>query len=384
MAMAKGIGHTVRQHFSGLKDPRINRSKLHDLLEIVTMALCAVIAGAEGWAGMAEFARSKREWFGTFLSLPNGTPSEDTFRRVLARLNPKAFFECCLAWLESLDAACTAEVEKHVAIDGKTARRSFDRAKQQSALHLVSAWSAERRLILGQEAVNEKSNEITAIPRLLELIDIAGAVVTIDAMGCQTDIAERIREGGGDYVLALKGNQETIHQRVHDYFENMERHMEGGVKFSHHETSEHAHGRDEKRMYFTCPVDESIDPEGRWRDLRSIGMVISERTVAGKTTVEHRYYLASIRSGAKRFGRAVRAHWAIENSLHWCLDVSFREDESRVHKDHGQEILGALRRVALSRLKGDTSVKRGISIKRQKAGWDESYLLRLLLNRDTT
>jgi predicted transposase YbfD/YdcC len=384
MAMAHGIRRAVQAHFSCVKDPRVNRTKRHDLLDVITMSLCGVLAGANGWAAIAEFAKSKREWLETFLSLPNGTPSADTFRRVLSRLNPKEFFECCIQWLESLSAACPVDAEKQVAIDGKTARRSFDRAKEQSALHLVSAWSAERRLILGQEAVHEKSNEITAIPRLLQMIDISEAIVTIDAMGCQTEIAGQIRDGGGDYVLALKGNQEKIHERVQDYFDHMEEHMQAGVKFSYHETSDRAHGRQEKRMFFTCPADVSIDPDNRWRDLRSIGMVITERTVADKTTVERRYYLNSIRSGAKRFGRAVRGHWSIENSLHWTLDLSFREDESRIRKDHGQEILGALRRIALSRLKNDKSVKRGVEIKRQKAGWDHGYLLHLLLAAETT
>jgi len=382
--MAKGVLGSVQTHFSGVKDPRVDRTKRHELLNIITMALCAVLAGANGWEAIAEFSRSKREWLETFLSLPYGIPSADTFRRVLSRLNPQEFVACCVQWLESLSAAAGPDRDKQVAIDGKTARRSFDRAKEQSALHMVSAWSAERRLILGQEAVHEKSNEITAIPRLLQMIDISEAVVTIDAMGCQTAIAGQIRDGGGDYVLALKGNQETIHERVQGYFDHMEEHVEAGVKFSFHETVDRAHGREETRMYFTCPADESIDPERRWRDLRSIGMVITERKVDDQTTVERRYYLNSIRSGAKRFGRAVRGHWSIENSLHWTLDLSFREDESRVHKDRGQEILGALRRVTLSRLKNDTTVKRGVEIKRQKAGWDPRYLLHLLLAADTT
>ena len=385
--MANGVRASVWAHFGGLKDPRVDRTRRHELLDIIAMALCGVIAGADGWAGIAEFARSKREWFESFLLLPNGIPSDDTFRRVLSRLNPKEFFACCTQWLESLQADNPSEAgddEKQIAIDGKTARRSFDRAKEQSALHLVSAWSAERRLILGQEAVHEKSNEITAIPRLLKMIEISGAIVTIDAMGCQTAIADQIREQGGDYILALKGNQEKIHDRVQAYFGDMEQHMEAGVTFSYHETTERAHGRTEKRMHFTCPADETVDPERRWRDLNSIGMVITERTVGEKTSVERRYYLNSLRSAAKRFGRAVRRHWSVENSLHWSLDISFREDESRIRKDDGQEIFGALRRIALSRLKNDTSVKRGIAIKRQKAGWNEAYLLHLLLAPDTS
>jgi predicted transposase YbfD/YdcC len=382
MAMASGIERSVRAHFRTLRDPRVERTRRHELLDIITLALCAVIAGADGWAGIAEFARSKRRFFASILSLPNGVPSEDMFRRVLLRLNPKEFFQCCLQWLQSLQGALP-DGETHIAIDGKTARRSFDRAKKQAALHLVSAWAAGRRLILGQEAVHEKSNEITAIPKLLEMIDVSGAIVTIDAMGCQTEIAAQIKEAGGDYVLALKGNQENIHGRVQDYFDRMEQHMDAGVKFSYHQTRERAHGREEKRMHFICPADDTIDPEGRWRDLGAIGMVISQRTIGDKTTVERRYYLCSLRSGAKRFGRAVRNHWSIENILHWSLDISFREDESRIRKDHGQENFGALRRIALSRLKTDSSVKRGIAIKRQTAGWNNDYLLHLLLSADS-
>lgn len=382
--MGRDKGLSIREHFRDLKDPRIERTKLHSLLDIITVALCAVIAGAEGWTGIAEFGRCKHDWLKTFLALPNGIPCPDTFRRVLSRLNPKEFQRCCVEWLTALGEASVGEasVMKLVHIDGKTARRSFDRAKGCSPLHVVSAWASEQRLFLGQEAVDEKSNEITAIPRLLEMLTLAGAIVTIDAMGCQKEIARQIREAGADYVLALKGNQETIHERVQDYFNAIEEHEAQGVTFRCHSTLERGHGRTERRVCITAPAAPCIDPEGRWQDLRSIGMVISERTQGETTSVERRYYLSSLPSRPRLFARAVRSHWSVENSLHWSLDVSFREDESRIREGFGQENFALLRRLSLSVLKSDPRTRPGIAIKRQRAGWDNDYLLRLLLGQN--
>jgi len=379
--MDRDKGLSIQEHFRDLKDPRIERTKLHALLDIVTIALCAVIAGAETWSGIAEFGRAKRAWLKTFLALPNGIPSADTFRRVLSRLNPHEFQRCCVEWLRTLAEASVGEAPeiKLVHIDGKTARRSFDRAKGGSPLHLVSAWASQQRLFLGQEAVEAESNEITAIPRLLELLELAGAIVTIDAIGCQQEIARQIREAGADYVLALKGNQHSLHERVRDYFDRIEAHEAQGVKFRCHSTFEEGHGRTERRIYLTAPAAASIDPERRWQGLRSVGMVISERTQGGATSIERRYYLSSLPSRPRRFAQAVRRHWSVENALHWSLDVSFREDDSRIREGRGQENFALLRRIALSVLKRDTRTRPGIAIKRQRAGWDNDYLLQLLL-----
>lgn len=368
-------GVSLVECFAELTDPRVERTRRHELVDVVVIAVCGAICGLDEWTALAEYGRAKADWFRTFLSLPNGIPSRDTFRRVISRLEPQEFARCISDWIASLQKVTMGQV---VAIDGKTLRRSFDRASGKGALHLVSAWAAENQVSLGQVAVDEKSNEITAIPELLELIDVAGAVVTIDAMGCQTQIARKIREEQADYVLAVKGNQETLHEEVQDFFADYEAQEQAGVPIRFHETEETGHGRRERRMYWQAQVPASIRQQDKWADVRTIGMTVNERTENGRTTVERRYYLSSLPLKVRQFARAVRGHWGIENALHWRLDVIYREDDSRIRKDHGAENMALLRRLAISLLKQETTCKRGIKTKQLKAGWDNDYLLKAL------
>lgn len=374
--MAKTQGLSIAEHFADLTDPRIERTRRHELLDIVTIALCAVISGAETWVDLEEYGRAKQAWLQRFLDLPHGIPSHDTFQRVISRLDPEQFQTCLLRWVAALHEATEGRV---IALDGKTLRRSFDQAHGRGPLHLVSAWAAENHLVLGQLAVDQKSNEITAIPRLLEIIDVAGGIVTIDAMGCQTAIARTIRDQGADYVLALKANQPRLHEQVQAYFAEYERHQAQGAEFRYHETADRGHGRVERRRYLTAAAPQDLDPAGEWTDLRSIGIAVCERTVDGQTTTEARCYLSSLRPQVRRFAAAVRSHWSIENSLHWVLDVAFDEDHCRIRKDHGPENFALLRRLAASLLKHEHTSRRGIAVKRRKAAWDDSYLLKVLL-----
>ncbi len=361
--------------FVNLTDPRIDRSKRHPLLTIIILAVCGTLGGADGWADIERFGRAKLDFFRRFLDLPHGIPSHDTFGRVFARLDPAALLLCIHRWLAALGAAVAGEV---VAIDGKTLRRSFDRAAERDPLHLVSAWATEARLVLGQVAVQAKSNEITAIPLLLELLDLRGCVVTIDAMGCQTEIAAAIRGRDADYVLAVKDNQPTLHRAVHDAFVA---HAEADFtdpSVRRLKTVDRGHGRIETREYFCADAPPALRRGGRWKDLTSIGMAVRTRVVNGAATDEVVYYISSLPPKVKTFAKAARGHWGIENRLHWSLDVTFAEDQSRVRKDHGPENLGLLRRLALSILQRDTSSKDSLRGKRLLAGWDEDRLLTFL------
>jgi predicted transposase YbfD/YdcC len=361
--------------FADLPDPRLDRTKRHTLLDILILAVCATVGGADGWADIERFGKAKLAFFRQFLELANGIPSHDTFGRVFARLDPAALLPCIQQWLAVLGQAVAGEV---VAIDGKTLRGSFDTAAGQGPLHLVSAWATEARLVLGQVAVDAKSNEITAIPLLLELLDLKGCIVTIDAMGCQKEIAACIREQGADYVLAIKDNQPTLHQAVHEAFVAHADRDFTDPSVRGHKTVEHSHGRDETREYFVAAVPAAVAQTGEWRDVRSIGLVTRQRVVNGETEEEVVYYLSSLPPKVKTFAQAVRGHWGIENRLHWSLDVTFREDQSRVRKDHGPVNLGMLRRLAVSILQQDTSSKDSLRGKRLSAGWDEGRLLKLL------
>jgi predicted transposase YbfD/YdcC len=361
--------------FVNLTDPRIERGKRHSLLDLLILAVCATLGNANGWADIERFGKAKLDFFRTFLPLPNGIPSHDTFGRVFARLDPAALMACIQQWLNALGAAVAGEV---VAIDGKTLRGSFDTAAGQNPLHLVSAWATEARLTLGQVAVDAKSNEITAIPLLLELLDLRGCIVTIDAMGCQKEIAAAIRGRDADYVLALKDNQPSVHQAVHEAFVA---HAEADfteASVRRLRTVERSHGRDEVREYFIAAAPAGLLREGAWKDLQSIGMVARTRTVDGVTSEEIVYYLSSLPPKVKAFAKAVRAHWTIENQLHWSLDVTFAEDHSRVRKDHSPVNLSMLRRLTLSILQQDTSLKDSLRGKRLRAGWDEEVLLKIL------
>ena len=375
-------GSALIDHFAALADPRSEHTKRHQLLDLLTIALCAVISGADEWVAMEEYGNAKREWFDTFLDLPNGIPSHDTFGRVFAALDPDEFERCFLAWVQS---SVTLTAGAVVAVDGKTVRRSHDRGAGKAAIHMVSAWADANRLVLGQVAAAEKSNEITAIPALLDVLLLKGCIVTIDAMGCQTEIAAQIVDKGADYVLALKENQDGIYHETLHLFADAQ--ATGGTDYTLNaaETLDGGHGRVEVRRYWTISDPASLahlDPDGRWPGLRAIAMATAERRekgkgVAGKVTRETRYYLTSL-TDAGEFGRAVRAHWGIENRLHWVLDIAFREDESRARAGASATNLVVLRHIAMNLLKQERTAKVGIKNKRLKAAWDERYLLKVL------
>jgi predicted transposase YbfD/YdcC len=365
-----------QDHFQDLTDPRVERTRKHPLINIVFIAVCGVLSGANSFAAIEEFGLDRRTWFARFLDLTNGIPSDDTFARVLARIDPGAFEKCLLSWMQAVQ-----EITDHrlIAIDGKTLRGSYDRRDGKAAIHMVSAWASENTLSLGQVVVNEKSNEITAIPELLRLLDVSGAVVTIDAMGCQKEIADLIREGGGDYVLAVKQNQPTLSEQVGEAIDaGLE---QDAAALDEHQTVETGHGRQETRTYVIFPAPETVDPDGVWRDLSAVGMAITESTDSqGHCRLEARYYILSVLLTAKEFAEAVRGHWSIENNLHWQLDVSFREDECRVRTDHAPANLSVIRRFALGLLKRETSCRRGIETKRLKCAASDEYREKALFN----
>jgi predicted transposase YbfD/YdcC len=338
--------------------------------------VCSVLAGADGPAAIAAWAELHREWLEKHLELPGGVPSRDTFRRVLQRLQPQGFQSCFAAWLKSLTGPAGAEF---LAIDGKTLRRSHDGKHNLGPLHMVSIWATEQRLTLGQVATAEKSNEITAIPLVLDLVDVQGAVVTIDAMGCQKEIARDIVTRGGDYVLPVKGNHSKLEDAVHEVFSH---HLEDdfeGVKVSRHTTEERCHGRMEHRSYLQIDVPDSLAARKEWSGLRTLGMVIRTRETGGKETGEVQYYVSSLKRNARRLARAVRGHWGIENTCHWSLDVTFREDESRTRNRHVAENLSWLRRFALGLIKQHPDPKMSQVMKRRACGWSTDFLTQVLV-----
>ena len=370
----------VLPHFEALEDPRSTVNLQHPLDSVVVIALMAVLAGANGPTAIAKWAALKQEFLLKTLPLPHGIPRKDVFRRVLMTLKPGAFQACFANWLQSLraKAAAATGVEQPVlSVDGKTARRSHDRRNGLGALHAVSVWASEFGLSLGQVACAEKSNEITAIPELLRLVDITGAIITIDAMGTQKAIAAQIIEGKADYVLALKGNQETLHQAVIDHINEQWEDDFARVKARRHQTQETGHGREETRSYIQMPVPEDLPGRELWKGLKSIGVVVSECVREGKETVEVRYYISSLGVGVKRFAHAVRSHWGIENACHWSLDVTYREDESRIRDRHLRENFAWLNRFTLSLLKQHPG-RDSIVMKRRSCGWNEDFLLEVL------
>ena len=372
-----GIDEIVR-HFEELEDPHSEVNLRHPLLSVVVIALLAVLAGAGGPTAIAQWAVLKQEFLLQVLDLPNGIPSKDVFRRVLMALKPAAFQACFANWLQSLRTEATAAtgVEQPIlAVDGKTARRSHDRTNGLGALHSVSVWASEFGLSLGQVACAEKSNEITAIPELLRLVDIQGAIITIDAMGTQKAIAAQIIEGKADYVLALKGNQETLHQAVIDYIDGQ---LEGDLdNAQEHVTTEKGHGREEMRTYLQLPAPEKLPGFMRWKGLKSVGVVTSRCLRDGKESIEVRYYISSLTVDVKRFARAVRGHWGIENSCHWSLDMTFREDESRLRERNLRENFAWLNRFALSLFKQHPG-RQSLVMKRRSCGWSDTFLMEVV------
>jgi predicted transposase YbfD/YdcC len=375
--MSKAKSARMRDHFEELTDPR-RREVTYPLINVVVIAVCAVICGADDFVAIAKFGNTKRDWFARFLDLTSGIPSHDRFNAIFAAINPAEFEKCLLSWITTLHEITDGQV---IAIDGKTLRRSFDASTSKAAIHMVSAWATANHISLGQVVVDAKSNEIPAIPKLLELIDISGALVTIDAMGCQTEIAKKIVDADADYCLAVKGNQPTLHQGIEDHFA---KHLENDfadTPVRRYETREKGHGREENRYYFLCPVPDDLPDRDRWPDLKAIGIAISDTIRDGKQCNEIRYYILSKYVAGRRFAAAVRDHWGIENRLHWQLDVTFQEDQSRVRLGHADANFSILRRTALSMLKNELTAKVGIKNKRLMAGWDDSYLEKVVFGK---
>lgn len=367
----------ISQHFQDLPDPRSHFGKRHVLTDMLALTVCAVICGADGWAEVEDFGRAKAGWLRTFLKLPHGIPSHDTLGRVFARLDPQALEICFMSWFKHLAKINRGQL---IAIDGKTLRRSFDTVSNKAAIHMVSAWCQTNHLVLGQLATEAKSNEITAIPKLLELLDLTDAVVTIDAMGCQKAIAQQIIDQGGDYALGLKGNQGTLHQRVRRIFDETFTQGWAGIDHGYHETIEKDHGRIETRRLWCTDQIDWVKKCHAWPGLRTIVCVESQRTIIkGKTSTERRYYLSSLDSqDPRQLADTIRGHWGIENSLHWSLDVTFREDDCRVRQGHGAEHLARLRRLAVGLLKREETFKAGLKRKRLRCALDPNYLNRVL------
>ncbi len=367
---------TLFESLAVIKDPRIERHKLHSLTDILMIAICATICGVESWTEIEEFGEAKQEWFSTFLELENGIPSHDTFGRVFSLLDTSELKECFLDWISSVVSLAKGSL---VNIDGKHLRGSKSVTNNRKALNVVSAWASSQSVVLGQVACQEKSNEITAIPELLKILELQGCIVTIDAMGCQKEIVKQIAEKKADYVISLKGNQGILHTEVKQYLDWAERIKFKEIGYDYYETLSKGHGRIEERR---CWVTEEIDwleQKGEWKNLKSVIMVEAIREViGGEKTVERRYFISSLEANAAEALRAVRGHWAIENELHWCLDIGFREDACQIKETNAVENLATIRHIGLNLLKQETSCLRGIKTKCKKAGWSEDYLLKVL------
>jgi len=368
----------IAKHFGKVKDPRKERTRRHKLLDIILIAICGVICGADSWVDIELFGKSKLNWLKTFLELPNGVPSHDTFGRVFAAINPEEFEKGFMEWVQAINELTQGQV---IAIDGKQLRGSRDGENGKNAIYMVSAWAVENQLVLGQHKVDEKSNEITAIPKLLKLLEITGCIVTIDAIGTQTKIAKAILDRDGDYLLAVKENQGHLYEDIHDLFEEDQKYDFEEAPYSYAKTINKDHGRIEIRQCWSISDPAyltTIRGLGRWRGLKSVVMVISERRIGEKTEQQTCYFITSLESNAEKILKAKRSHWSIENKLHWVLDIAFREDHCRVRKDNAPHNFAILRHMALNLLKQEHTVKAGIKAKRLKCGWDTGYLLKVL------
>jgi len=372
-------------HFTELEDPRIDnhRNKRHLLSDILVLTILAVICGAETWVDVENFGHAKEEWLRTFLNLPHSIPSHDTIGRLFSLMDPKQLQACFLSWVNSLVKTQEGEI---IAIDGKTLRNSYDRGGSRGALHMVSAWAVNSRLVLGQLKTEDKSNEITAIPQLLDMLDIKGATVTLDAMGCQKNIAEKIINKGAEYVLSLKGNQGTLHDVVKELFAYGINNNFKRVNHTYYEETEKDHGRIETRQYWLVSDINNADYQTsvQWPGLKGIGMACYTRQIDNDISKDYRFYLVSFCDDAKRFAQAARGHWNIEINLHWSLDVSFHEDLCRVRTGHAAENFAVVRHIVLNMLKAETSLKAGIATKRKRVGWDNRYLAKVLTSRQPT
>lgn len=366
---------TLSEIFKEFKDPRMARAQRHSLNNIITMAICAVICGADNFVTMAEFGCSKKKWFESFLDMPNGVPSHDTFNDVINRLDQSAFVKCFTQWIKQL----AIKDETVIALDGKVLRRTRGKINDSKAIWLVNAWSVANNMCFGQIQVDNKSNEITAIPKLLELLDIKGATITIDAMGCQTAIADQTVEQGGDFLLALKGNQGEFHQDISLYLDALID-KPSHQSFDYHQNINGDHGRIETRsVWFVTDIKWLIERHPQWLNVKGIAVVRSEREIGEETSIEHRYYITSHADKSAQFiNEAIRSHWHVENKLHWQLDVSFNEDQCRLRSGNAAANFSFLNKVALSLLKKERTAKIGIKSKRLKAGWDEKYMMKVL------
>lgn len=374
----KGAGASLAEHFSSLEDPRAEHLIDHKLLEIILIAICAIICGAETWTDVELFGTERLEWLRQFMDLENGIPSHDTFGRVFARLDPEQFQTCFISWVRAVFQVTQGQV---VAVDGKSLRRSYDRTNGREAIHVVSAWAMESHLVLGQQTVQAKSNEITAIPKLLRLLDIAGCIITIDAMGCQTEIATQIVGQEAEYVLAVKDNQPHLYEDMNLFFRLAQQNDFQKVEYTYARQVNKNHGRLETRECWAISGEDSLQflrDYDRWHGLTTLAMVRNRRELNGHVTVESRYYISSMANEAATILKAVRSHWGIENALHWVLDVAMGEDDSRIRKEHAPENMALLRRIALSLLKQEKTLKRGVQGKRLKAAMNPAYLLKVL------